>query len=323
MIRIIILLVFFISAISVQSQISPELSLDTTFIKTGERTYLNIEVEYRVDDGGHTIQWPQIADTLANGIEVISKSKIDTITDPLKNDQFLFSQVQRIEITSFDTGFVAIQPLLFIIDGDSVSSNAILIEVRDPVIDESADIRDIHDIIEVELSLWEKLLPYWPYILGALAALIIIILIIRKLKGKTISVKTEKEIEIPVVPAHIKALSGFAALREEELWQKGKHKQYYTRLSDIMREYLHERYGIQAMEETSTELIRQIQRMPLDSGIRLRLETVLRLSDLVKFAKEKPMPHENEDSMQVMVNFVQQTAETFSSENIEKNKRNA
>ncbi len=322
MVRLSILLAFLISVISAHSQISPELSLDTTFIKTGERTFLDIEVEYRVDDGGHTIQWPSISDTLAKGIEVISQSKIDTITDPLKNDQFLFSQVQRIEITSFDTGFVAIQPLQFIIDGDTISSNAILIEVRDPVVDESADIRDIHDIIEVDLSLWERLLPYWPYILGALAILIIILVIIRKLKGKTLSNKIEKAIEVATIPAHIKALSRFATLREEELWQKGKHKQYYTRLSDIMREYLHERYGIQAMEETSTELIRQVQRMPLDSGIRIRLESVLRLSDLVKFAKEKPMPHENEDSMQVMVNFVQQTAETFSFENIDKNKRN-
>jgi hypothetical protein len=305
------------------AQIVPLMSLDSAAILTGERTKLHIMVEYRVDDGGHTIIWPEIGDTLANSIEIIAKSSIDTVTDPLKNDPYLFRQVLSLEITSFDTGFIAIQPLTFVIDGDSVPGNSLLIEVKDPVVDENADIKDIHDILEVELLWWEKLLPYLPYFAGAIILGLIIFFIWRKSKRNIKVIATESKKEEIKLPAHEKALMEFEKLRQETLWQKGKHKHYYSRLSDISREYLEDRFGIHAKEETSSELIREISRLPLDSVMKSRLESVLKLSDLVKFAKEKPLPHENEDALAVLVNFVQQTAEAFDADSTKSHSKNA
>jgi hypothetical protein len=91
------------------------------------------------------------------------------------------------------------------------------------------------------------------------------------------------------------ALSELDKLKEEQLWQHDKVKDYYTRLTDIVRVYLEERYEVPAMEQTTQEILAEFKgdsseiKGKLFTGLQKTLET----SDLVKFAKYTPLADEN------------------------------
>ncbi|MBK9798239.1 MAG: hypothetical protein IPP56_00410 [Bacteroidetes bacterium] len=95
------------------------------------------------------------------------------------------------------------------------------------------------------------------------------------------------------------------------MWQEGKYKIYQIRLSDIVRSYIENRFQIAAMEQTTDETMRSMRRIHIEDGLRFKLRQLLSLSDMVKFAKEQPLPSENEQSMEDAILFVKTTASTF------------
>ncbi len=89
----------------------------------------------------------------------------------------------------------------------------------------------------------------------------------------------------PPVPPHVAAFAALKVLRDEQLWQSGEYKGYYSRLTDILREYISGRYGIAAMEMTSMEIIAAAKELELPRRCEMELQELLRDADLVKFAK--------------------------------------
>jgi hypothetical protein len=123
-------------------------------------------------------------------------------------------------------------------------------------------------------------------------------------------------------PAHIIAFRELEQLRAEKLWQNGEIKLYYTRLSEIVRQYLENRYGISALEHTTGETLDHL----LSAGFKKdenynKLRAVLTESDLVKFAKYKPGPVENDLNYETAWVFVDMTKKILPEEpeNIVKN----
>jgi hypothetical protein len=98
------------------------------------------------------------------------------------------------------------------------------------------------------------------------------------------------------------------ALEDQRLWQQGDHKAYHSKLTDILRGYIEERYQVPALESTTDELIKELRVSSLPTEQRDRLENMLRLADLVKFAKTLPSPQENEQMMAGGIQFVETTA---------------
>ena len=80
---------------------------------------------------------------------------------------------------------------------------------------------------------------------------------------------------------------------------------------DVVREYLESRYAIQAQEQTSDEIFASLRHMDITDANRNILRQLLVLADLVKFAKEKPLPHENEQSLDNAVAFVNNTKQVI------------
>ena len=62
-------------------------------------------------------------------------------------------------------------------------------------------------------------------------------------------------VEAPKIPAHVTALEKLEKLKEEKLWQQGKLKLYYSELSDITRQYIEQRFYINAMEQVTDEIM--------------------------------------------------------------------
>jgi hypothetical protein len=114
----------------------------------------------------------------------------------------------------------------------------------------------------------------------------------------------------PPRPAHETAIEQLEALAKEKLWQQGKHKQYHSRLSDIVRAYIESRFAIRALELTTDETLQSFRPVVISESQREQLTQMLRLSDLAKFAKLEPLAHENELSMQNAFEFIRSTVQT-------------
>ncbi|HPY67608.1 MAG TPA: hypothetical protein PLP03_05530 [Bacteroidales bacterium] len=124
-------------------------------------------------------------------------------------------------------------------------------------------------------------------------------------------VRNRTEPEIDPDPPHIIAFRELERLREEELWQKGDVKKYYSRLTEILRQYLERRYGVNSLEMTTSETLNAL----VESGFKKdeaysTLKSVLNDADLVKFAKYKPEPAENDKSFSNSWQFVEVTKTT-------------
>ena len=121
----------------------------------------------------------------------------------------------------------------------------------------------------------------------------------------------EQQLQYPnhhLKPISIEALENLRILKDEKLWQNGFEKEYHIRLSDIIRTYIEKRYGVTALEQTTDEIMRHTRTLEsIDEVLRNKLKQILMLSDMVKFAKELPLPNENEMSIDNAFEFVNKT----------------
>src|SRR5690606_36569190 len=112
-----------------------------------------------------------------------------------------------------------------------------------------------------------------------------------------------------VLPAHVRAVNELDKLKSEKIWLQGREKEFYSRLTDILRRYIYEREGINAMEMTSGEILNSVRQISEVDSVYENLKQILTTADLVKFAKYKPYADENDLSMVNAYFFVNQTKE--------------
>lgn len=273
--------------------------LDTAVIRIGEQARLHVEVSYPANA---TVQWPTIADTLNKHVEVVKDSGVDTA----QATNGMMRQVRSLALTSFDSGYWAVPPFRFVIDGMPMETEALLLEVRTVQLD-SLTLHRIHDIHVLPFSMMYWIREHALWIAGgALAVAVLVTLLVLLLRKK----KPQERQAAPeiAVPLHERILSALGALDRERVWQHGDHKAYHSRLTDLLRSYIEERYRVPAMESTTDELLRELRVSPLNTDQRGQLENMLRLADMVKFAKALPSPHENEQMMSGAQRFVMDTA---------------
>lgn len=113
----------------------------------------------------------------------------------------------------------------------------------------------------------------------------------------------------PVVkdPPHIVALRSLEKTRAQKLWQAGKQKQFYTQVTDALRQYIAERYDVAALEQTSAEMFRALQDKDIDPNLKDRLKDLFATADFVKFAKHTATDQENENAIPTAIRFVNET----------------
>ena len=108
--------------------------------------------------------------------------------------------------------------------------------------------------------------------------------------------------------AHIIALRDLTRLKDDKLWQHDKVKSYYTILTDILRLYLWNRYSIRTLERTSEEILDSLKASNFkDNELFDSLKDIFYTSDLVKFAKFKPIADEHETCLSGAYGFVDKT----------------
>lgn len=111
-------------------------------------------------------------------------------------------------------------------------------------------------------------------------------------------------------PPHVAAIKALEALHNQKLWQNNKHKQYYTGITDILRQYMEHRWNISAMEMTSDEIMAALKDRELPGKSYTDLGDILGTADLVKFAKYVPVPEYNETVFTNSYYFIEETKPT-------------
>jgi hypothetical protein len=290
-------------------------TLDADSIIIGDQTTLRITVK-GIDGKG--IGLPTLQELTRGGIEAL-ESRNDTTLDASGKVE---SIEQQVTITSFDAGRmpVGVAPIRIADGGQAVliaPSDSLVLTVAYVAEADTVECKTMADAdyIKEPFTFWE--VTRWVVYAIVLAAVVLAIIVILKRR------KEHKPIlALPgakPVPADRKALSELEALRRKELWQKGRIKKYYTDMTDIVRRFLRNMYGISAAEMTTRQTLKAfhgIEDWSEESESLLR--QLLQKADMVKFAKSQPEAYEHDQAMQFATDFVRKVAETHKLNNAEK-----
>jgi hypothetical protein len=268
-------------------------SIDSTKKKIGAEFKLTLKTEV---DTTSKVVFPNVKNI--GNLEVINSYKIDTIKNGGR-----YELIKKYGLTQFDSGKYAIPRLPIIINGKTIYSDSLQLEINDVKVDtlkqKMYDIKDIAPA-ESESNWWKYLLVI--IMVSGIGYLIYWFVKIRKPEIKPIEIVYKTPIE--------KATSLLQILEKKELWQKGEIKSYYSELTDIARIYIEEEIHIPAMESTTSELIIALRNVAKQKKLKLsretleNLEKVLKHADLVKFAKSQPMDFEIEEDKKRISNSI-------------------
>ena len=250
-------------------------SLDSTAIVLGDQTTLAIE---------DPDPFPSADELSGDGLVALGQ-RLDTATGVLYT-----------QITSFEPGEHWLH-----VGGDSVLITVSDVEGVDTT---TTEIKDIGGLLRQPYTFWEV----FRWVLLALLAAAVAwgaVYVVRRRKERRPLIARPSALPLP---PDVRALTGLENLRTQQLWQQGKAKEYHTELTDIVRRYLEEAFGIQSAEMTSDQTLDMYRGSEVctDSSYAL-LREMLQTADMVKFAKSEPLPHQHDKSMSDAVGFVNET----------------
>lgn len=278
---------------------------DTTQIRIGEPIKVELTAKvmlYALKGANLKVVFPNLPDSL-NHIEITDRTPLDTSGS--NEQQKLFKQV--ITLTSFDSGRWEMPPMKFevfsVTDGsyDSVFTEPFFIDVNTVPVDTTKAFKPIKALRTVG---W-NLLDYWPYLLAclALSAAIVLYFVFWHKKRKPAVVAAPPK---PSKSPYQLAMEQLELLEKEKPWNSDV-KLYYTQLTDVLRQYFEQQFHIAALEQTSAELMQNIKPVTVLNQQRDKLQSILTLADLAKFAKLQPSPQEHEDCLRKAIAVVEWT----------------
>ncbi len=291
---------FWIMSCGVSAQsVTVDATIDSMQIYIGEQARIKLEVSY---DAKNKMQLPLFTDTIVKGVELIDVAKPDT---QYLNDRQRLLITQEYTVTSFDSALYYLPPFEVLVDGKPYSSKALALKVYSVPVDTLHPEQFFGQKGTMEPPFaWEDWAAIiWLSILAIPMLLLIVFFIMRYNDNKPIIRKVKIE---PKLPAHLQAMKEIERIKAEKEWQKGRSKEYYTELTDAIRNYIRERFGFNAMEMTSSEIIGKLQEIEEKESL-ADLNLLFETADLVKFAKHDPLMNENDMNLVNAIEFINQT----------------
>lgn len=252
------------------------------------------------------------------------------VVSKLSDNRQLMKEVFTVQV--FDSGLYSVPPVICISGNDTILTNSPVLKV-DPIQLDSINIvekdgkvvdlkiHDYTDVTDVKSKFfdfvpdWIQSYGWWILIAVVIIAAFVYVYMKWLRHGKIPLMPVKK----PIPPYEL-AISRLNELQDEQLWQKGAEKEYYTRLTDILRGYLAGRFGINAMEMTSHQISEALKDNEDISEYSLLVNKVLNEADFVKFAKAKPLADENQRAFSNTRQFVELTKPVISDEENSDNK---
>lgn len=271
-----------------QSQV--RVHADVQQILIGDPVTVTVDVQPATAEG--RVKFPTLPKEL-KGLEVLDTVNLDTI----HNQHLIYRQQYR--LTGYDSGSFYVPSFRIEVIGvgnrqEILYTDSLLVQVQTIAVDTALAFKPIKDIIPIATS-W---LDYWQLLLALLVLLGLIVLVVYYFyKNRGVKIP-DAPVRTPPEKAHEKALRLLQELKDKQYGQQGKVKLYYSSLSDIIRNYIDDRFGMNCMEQTTDELMALLKKQMEDRTalrkVRPDLKKLLQTADLVKFAKADPgvMEHE-------------------------------
>ena len=278
-----------------------EQRIDSLQMLIGQQTILHLKATARK---GAKVVMPSFKPQaqIVPGVEVVEQSKGDTMH--VGDNQMVVSRDYT--ITSFDEKVYAIPALNVKIDGKNCHGNPLALKVLTVPVD------TVHPnqfyppkTVQENPFLWsEWSFAFWLSFLLLIVCGAMLYLHNRLKKNKPIIARIRI---IKRVPAHEKALKEINDIKQHHITSNQEtQKEYYTHLTNALREYIVNRFGFNAMEMTSTEIIENL-RASGDQKMIDELRMLFSTADLVKFAKYEIPMNENDANLVNAINFIDQT----------------
>jgi uncharacterized membrane protein YidH (DUF202 family) len=252
-------------------------AVDSTQVKIGEQINLILQVK---TDSLSIVEFA--AEPLFLPFEIIEESPIDTLR---AQQHYLYTK--RYALIQFDSGAYWIPRQKIVVDGFSKFSDSIAIEVATVKVDTvQQPLFDIKPIQTVERS--------YNHLIKNILLVFVFSLLLSILYVLNRQYKKKKAALLEEIPPFDRAIQELKALENELPQAQEEYKQYYSKLTDVVRRYLEEAAAIDALESTSDELLDKLELRKDAATLDLSLETlnnlkkVLQNADLVKFARSAP-----------------------------------
>ena len=260
---------------------------------------------------GTVFAFAQISDTLMTNVLVVKPWQMDTVsvTKQKKGKPNLLDLKGGLTITTFDEGIYHLPPLSVLRcskDGvlDTLIFDPQVLEVKTMPVDTATfKPHDIKGIIKYPLTFLEVL----PWVLGFIVfvgLIILIVWLIRRYLRKRNPEYIRKE------PAYLVALRKLDKYRGNALWAPETQKEFYSGVTDVLREYISARFGFGAMEMTTAEIFGQMQKTDVPADLQDEMRDLFERADYVKFAKFTASNEDNAKALPVAVRFVTSTYQT-------------
>lgn len=293
------IIVMLLIGMEVSAQVTVEQTVDSVAILIGDQAHLRLRVT--MPDGAR-LQWPKLnaGQQVVPGVEVVEDK-----TDTLGHENGNIHVEKAYTITSFDEKLYSIPPMTVTVNGKPYRGVTAALKVI------TVDVDTVHpnkmlipDDVQDNPFQWLEWLPYvWLSVLVMVLSLLMFWLYLRLRQNKPVI--THIRI-VKHVPAHQRALTAIEKIKADRLQTSEDQKTYYTQLTDTLRKYIQERFGFNALEMTSSEILQRLQSTG-DQKMLDELRELFQTADLVKFAKYSTLLNENDLNLVNAINFIDET----------------
>lgn len=288
----------FVSGMHAQVQV--ESTIDSIQILIGEQAHVTLNVSMKK---GHKLEMPQFKrlQYVTPGVEFVSDTQADT--SELDNNMIKVSKVYT--LTSFDENLYYLPEMTVKVDGKPYKTKSLALKVLTVPVDtlHPEQFFPPKDVQNNPFQWAEWRIPFWLSIVIILIMLTVLYLRKRLKDNKPIIAKIRV---VKKVLPHQKAMKEIERLKEERMTSSENTKEYYTRLTDTLRKYIEERFGFNAMEMTSSEIIDRLNSVD-DRKMIDELKELFSTADLVKFAKYSTLINENDANLVNAIEFINTT----------------
>lgn len=303
-------LMAFIAA-SGSAQVQVTATIDSVDVLQGTLRRVDVEV---VQPESASLKWLTDRDEnskshapveLISGVEVNSSTPVDTVN--LGSGRIQLSRTLLIQ--PWDSGEFVIPGIALTAGTDTFRSSPLAIKVYTADVDTMTTIHSWGPAVSQPRGFFDWVPDWiadywWAYVIGLVLIAGGIAAYILKRKG---GLREALKPVVKPIPPYEKAIQQLEVLKQRQLCEKGQEKTYYTELTEILRQYLEGRFGINAMEMTTPQIKRAVRATVSADAAPGLMNEVLEMADYVKFAKLRPLPEDNVRAFNQAMTFVENT----------------
>lgn len=290
----------------IQAQVSVEATIDSIEIFIGQQVHVTVKATMKENSKA---EFPvfKATEMITPGVEVLESKELGTHG---RDDGFVERSVVY-TLTSFDDTLYYLPPFPVKIDGKKYESKSLALKVLNVEVD-TVHVDNFFGPKDVQNNPFQW--SDWSLVFWLSVSMLILIslgyyLYLRLRDNKPIisAIRVVRKL-LP----HQKAMKEIETIKAEKLVQSENQKEYYTKLTDTLRKYIEERYGFNAMEMTSSEIIERLEKaISADTdnaaAMKAELQQLFSTADLVKFAKYSTLVNENDANLVSAIDFINKT----------------